>query len=549
MKVKVLICLLLSLLTTISLHAQNHIDSDSIRTAQLKIRIDSLRKITPGVPLVIDGDTLLRLYARKGGLLPEQRVEAAKKQILISGKRLSLAKDSCYVWKGDFFTDIMVGNDVVMSIADEDALWENTTQEELANRYCNVIKAKIEELHEEYGLQKKLIGVMWVIVILLGQWALYRLTRWLHRRWHLQLTRKLLKRAKPINIKDYQLMSRRQLVVAILGGHRILFYIIIILQLLVSIPLIFSAFPETKDIASSFLGYIISPVKDIFHAVVGFLPDLIKIIVIVLCFRFLVKGIKYFTNEIAEGKLKIRGFYPDWAHTTFVILRVLCYSIMFVMIWPLLPNSDSKVFQGVSVFLGIVVSLGSTSIVGNVMAGLVITYMRPFKIGDLIKYGETEGFVIEKTVLVTRIRTRKNEVITIPNSNLLTSQTSNYTVAAHDYGIIVHTKIAISYDVNWQLVRQLLLDAVAATPNLETEPKPFVHVNRLGEVYVEYEVNAYTRNSESLGATYSALRQNILDTFNNAGVEIVLPYLFDVRDNLETQIQHEKQSKQNTPSS
>ena len=166
--------------------------------------------------------------------------------------------------------------------------------------------------------------------------------------------------------------------------------------------------------------------------------------------------------------------------------------------------------------------------------------MRPFKIGDFIKYGETEGFIIEKSVLVTRIRTRKNEIITIPNSNLLTSQTSNYTVAANDYGIIMHTKVTISYEVDWQHVRQLLLDAVAATPNLEKQPKPFVHVNTLGEFYVEYEVNAYTRNAELLGSTYSALRQNILDTFHKAGVEIMSPHVYGLRDNLETQIPSSK---------
>jgi small-conductance mechanosensitive channel len=275
---------------------------------------------------------------------------------------------------------------------------------------------------------------------------------------------------------------------------------------------------------------------------VAFLPDLVKIIIIIICFRYLVKGIRYIMNEIAEGKLKINGFYPDWARPTFVIVRMLLYSFMFVMIWPLLPSSNSEVFQGVSVFIGLIVSLGSSSIIGNVMAGMVMTYMRPFHIGDLIRYGDTEGFVIEKTVLVTRIRTRKNDVITIPNSNLLTSQTSNYTVAAKDYGIIVHTKVTIGYDMKWDLIRQLLLEAAAATPGIAKTPKPFVMVTALDDFYVEYEINAYTHHADLLSTTYSVLRQNILDKFHTAGVEIMSPHIFAHRNDLELQIPKEQQN-------
>ena len=245
-------------------------------------------------------------------------------------------------------------------------------------------------------------------------------------------------------------------------------------------------------------------------------------------------------NEIGSGRLKINGFYADWAQPTYLILRVLCYSFMIVMIWPLLPSSDSQVFQGVSVFIGIIVSLGSSSIVGNVMAGMVMTYMRPFHVGDFIKYGDTEGFVIEKTVLVTRIRTRKNDVITIPNANLMTSQTTNYTFSAQNYGVIVHTKVTIGYDMQWQVIRDLLLAAAAKTSHLQKKPEPFVRVTALDDFYVEYEINAYTRKSELLGDIYSELHQNILDSFHSNGVEIMSPHIFAHRNDLPVQIPEKK---------
>jgi len=515
--------------------------SDSLRRALMKARIDSLRNITPGASVVIDGDTILTLYARKGGMLPEDRAKSIERLIISHGKRLTFFSDSCYVYEGEFFTDVMLGNDVIMSVTDEDGLWQNTKRNELAERYKQRIEEKIKELHEKYGLQQKLFGLLYVLIIIVLQWLAIKLTLWLYRRWRIRLLRRLLKRAKPLNIKDYEVLNVHRQGILFLILCKIALVIVIFWQLLFTIPLLFSAFPETKDFAYTIFGYILDPVKSIFGAVIGYIPNLFQIIVIVFCFRYLVKGIRYLMNEIGNGNLKINGFYADWAQPTYVIVRVLLYSFMFVMIWPLLPSSNSEVFQGVSVFIGVIVSLGSSSIVGNVMAGMVMTYMRPFRIGDFIRYGDTEGFVIEKTVLVTRIRTRKNDVITIPNSNLLTSQTSNYTVAAHDYGIVVHTKVTIGYDMHWQHIRKLLIDAAQATPGIEKKPAPFVVVTALDDFYVEYEVNAYTHQSDTLPIIYSTLRQNILDNFHEAGVEIMSPHIFAHRNDLELQIPKHQQ--------
>ena len=257
----------------------------------------------------------------------------------------------------------------------------------------------------------------------------------------------------------------------------------------------------------------------------------------------MLKIIRYFANEIAVGRLKINGFYTDWAMPTYTILRILLYSFMLVMIWPLLPSSDSEIFQGVSVFIGVIVSLGSTSVVGNVMAGLVMTYMRPFHIGDFIRFGDTDGEVIEKTMLVTRIRTRKNEIITIPNSNLLGAQTSNFTSSAHRYGVIVHTKVTIGYDEPWKKIEQLLLNAADATDGIKRTPKPFVRITSLDDLYVEYEINGYTERTKSIPVIYSTLHQNILDCFHTAGVEIMSPHIEALRHDLPVQIPQEDQQK------
>lgn len=518
-----------------SLSAQNAM-LDSVRMAEMKGRIDSLRSVTPGVPLVIDEDTLFVLYSRYGGILPEIRVERARQEIMTQGRRLTFFTDSIYVYESDFTSDVMAGNHLILSITDIDALWQEKPRQELANHYASLIEEKIKEIHEDYGLRQKLLGLLMVVIIIVLQWLFIKLTNWLYRRWKFRLTRLVMRRALPLVIKDYEVLNKHRQGALFLMLYRLLRIGLIVVQLLITIPVLFSLFPETKSLTITVLGYIWDPTTDIFWGVIGYLPKFFKILVIIICFRYLVKGLHYLSNEIASGRLRINGFYPDWAVPTYHILRVLCYSFMFVMIWPLLPNSNSEVFQGVSVFLGVIVSLGSTSIIGNLMAGLVMTYMRPFHQGDFIRFGEVEGFVLEKTALVTRIRTRKNEIITIPNSNLMSAQTSNFTFAAHNYGIIVHTKVTIGYDMKHEVIENLLLDAARATKHIEKKPLPFVRVTKLDDFYVEYEINAYTKHSEWLSDIYSQLHQNILDHFHSAGVEIMSPHIFGLRNDLELQI-------------
>jgi len=514
---------------------------DSLRIARRKARIDSLRNILPGVPLVVEGDTLFKLYNRKGGMQPEARVENIREEISAAGRSMQLIPDTVYVFEGDYTTDIMSGSKVIMSVTDDDALWQNTTRQQLGAEYKDVIEAKIKAMHERYGLQQKMKGVLYVVGIIVVMVLLVWIVNWCFRRWRFRIVRTLLRRSSHIAIKDYEVFNMHRVGILYMTAYNVVRYTVILLVLFFCIPMVFAVFPETKPLTYTIFGYVWNPFVGIVKAVVGFLPDFFQIVVIILCFRYLVKGLRYLMNEIGSGRLKINGFYADWAQPTYYILRLLCYSFMLVMIWPLLPNSNSEVFQGVSVFIGLIISLGSSSIIGNIMAGMVMTYMRPFRVGDFIKFGDSEGFVIEKTVLVTRIRTRKNNVITIPNSNLMGSQTTNFTFSAQNYGLVVHSKVTIGYDMNWQLIRKLLLEAAQKTRNIKQHPEPFVLVTALDDYYVEYEINAYTNDYQRLPVIQSELHHNILDTFHTNGVEIMSPHIYAHRTDLELQIPKEQQ--------
>lgn len=309
-----------------------------------------------------------------------------------------------------------------------------------------------------------------------------------------------------------------------------------LLQLLITVPLLFAIFPQTKGLAYQIFSYIWNPIKNILVGIVDYIPNLFAILIICFAVKYLVRLVHYLSREVEAGRLKFGGFYPDWAMPTYHIIRFLLYAFMIAMIYPYLPGAKNGVFQGISVFVGLIISLGSSTVIGNVIAGLVITYMRPFKLGDRIQLNDTTGNVIEKTPLVTRIKTPKNEVVTIPNSFIMSSHTVNYSASAREYGLIIHSEVTIGYDVPWRQVHQLLIEAALNTPGVIDDPRPFVLETSLSDWYPVYQINAYIREADKLAQIYSDLHQNIQDRFNEAGIEIMSPHYMAMRDGNESTI-------------
>ena len=510
--------------------------ADSVKHLQQKQRIDSLRKVTPGVPVVVEGDTLFYLYAKRGGHTPQQRAEMDAADILELGKRFNLRPDSLYMESSDIVTDLMYDNKVIASFIDQDGLWENCTRDRLAAHNRKVIVDKLKEMKDEHGLWQLGKRILYFVLVLVGQYFLFRLTIWLFKKLKVRIQRLKDTKLKPFSIQDYELLDTQKQVNLLIFLSNLLRYIIMFLQLLLTVPLLFSIFPQTKSLAYQLFSYIWIPVKSIFTSVVEYIPNLFTIFVIWYAVKYLVRFVHYLANEVKSERLKIRGFYSDWAEPTFHIIRFLLYAFMIAMIYPYLPGSKSGVFQGISVFVGLIVSLGSSTVIGNIIAGLVITYMRPFKLGDRIQLNETTGNVIEKTPLVTRIRTPKNEVVTIPNSFIMSSHTVNYSTSAREYGLIIHSEVSIGYDIPWRQTHQLLIEAALNTPGVIDDPRPFVLETSLSDWYPVYQVNAYIKEADRLADIYSDLHQNIQDKFNEAGIEIMSPHYVATRDGSQSTI-------------
>lgn len=510
--------------------------ADSLKLAKQRLRIDSLRRMTPGIPVIVEGDTLYYLFAKRGGHTPQQRAEMNAAAITELGKRFNLQPDSVYIESSDIVTDLMYGNKVLSSFTDQDGLWEGCSRDQLAAAKRKVIVDKLKVMKDEHSLWQLGKRVLYFILVIVGQFLLFKLTIWLFNKLKARIQRLKDTKLKPISIQDYELLDTQKQVNLLVFLASLLRYAVMLLQLILTVPLLFAIFPQTKDLAYKLFSYIWEPIKSIFLGIVEYIPNLFTIFVIWLAVKYLVRLVRYLASEIQLERLKIGGFYADWAMPTFHIVRFLLYAFMIAMIYPYLPGSKSGVFQGISVFVGLIVSLGSSTVIGNIIAGLVITYMRPFKLGDRIKLNDTTGNVIEKTPLVTRIRTPKNEVVTIPNSFIMSSHTVNFSQSARDYGLIIHSEVSIGYDIPWRKTHQLLIEAALNTPGVVDDPRPFVLETSLQDYYPVYQVNAYIKDANQLAQVYSDLHQNIQDRFNEEGIEIMSPHYIATRDGSETTI-------------
>jgi small-conductance mechanosensitive channel len=335
---------------------------------------------------------------------------------------------------------------------------------------------------------------------------------------------------KSLKIKNIEVLNEDRIIEILLLGNKILKFALLLFSFYTYLTIIFSLFTFSSHWAETLLGYILNPLNTVWTSFINFLPNLFFIVVLVFVFNYLIKAVKFIFNEIDRGTLEIPGFHKDWAVPTYKIVRFLILVLAVIIIFPYLPGSDSPFFQGISVFLGILFSLGSSSAISNMVAGVVLTYMRPFKLGDRVKIADTIGDVVEKTLLVTRIRTTKNVDITIPNSMVLGSHIINFSSSSEDKGLILHTTVTIGYDVPWKKVHELLIAAANETEHIKKDPRPFVLQTSLDDFYVSYELNAYTDKPQMMQKIYSELHSMIQDKFNEAGVEILSPHYSALRD-------------------
>ncbi len=490
-----------------------------------------LKTVKPaGAPVVVNDQTLFYIQAKILSISPENRAQIITERITKLAKDPLLNIDSIVVSDAETTTDIVSGELTIMTITEMDAAAAGRPRLELANENAKIIKKAIQDYRKVYGLKSLGLEMLIALIATAALILIFIFNKKLFLKLYAQLYAWKDVQIHAVKFQKLELISSAQLtyfLVKLAKGARAS---IIILLLYFYLLLVLGLFPWTRKIYLAILGYILSPLEAVGRSITSYLPNLFFLLVIILVAYYGLKLIKLIFTAMEKGSIVIPGFYSDWARPTYKIVRLVIIAFATVVAFPYLPGSGSSAFKGVSIFAGVLLSFGSAGAISNAIAGVILTYMRAFKIGDRVKIADTVGDIIDKTLLVTRIRTIKNEEITVPNSMVLGSHIVNYSASAKDLGLILHSTVTIGYNAPWRKVHELLIAAARATDNIKKEPVPFVFQTALNDFYVSYEINAYTDQPNKMAVIYADLHRNIQDKFNEAGVEIMSPHYSALRD-------------------
>jgi small-conductance mechanosensitive channel len=283
-------------------------------------------------------------------------------------------------------------------------------------------------------------------------------------------------------------------------------------------------FPYTQPWGRRLGGYVVRFLGHLAIAAVNALPGIFSCIVIFLITRWVVRLSKSFFLQVAGGNIRISWMDPDIAHATQRIFSFLIWIFALVVAYPYIPGSSTEAFKGISVFFGVVVSLGSTGIINQAMSGLFVVYSKALKTGEWVRVDDKEGEVLEVGLLAVKIRTIEQQEVTVPNSVIVNTKTTNYTRVGLNDGSIGSVTVTIGYDAPWRQVHALLLLGAERTPSVRKSPAAYVVQRALSDFYAEYTLIVHLENEALRVATLSTLHANIQDAFNEYGVQIMSPH-------------------------
>ncbi|WP_315787946.1 mechanosensitive ion channel family protein [Fischerella sp. JS2] len=485
-----------------------------------------------GTPVILGDKTLFIIKKNVGSFSPQERSQAVTNRIETIANDPSIRINGLKVLDEQDTTNIVLGEKLIFTLTDNDAKAAGKSRQELAQEYVQIIDDSISKYREERSLNNILKGFLYSFLSTLGLFIFLKIFNHIFPKIITRVQNWRGIRIPAIRIQDIELLPASRVSNIVTRVVKLLRLILILGVIYVYVSLVLSFFPWTRQLSSRLISYFLVTIYQGWLAFAAYFPNLFALGLIFFVTYYVLKIIRPIFTELRNGNISFPGFYPDWAEPTYKLVFFLIIALAFVLAFPYLPGFGSPAFQGISVFLGILFSLGSTAVVANVVAGTILIYTRAFQIGDRIKIGDAIGDIVEKTLLVTRIRTIKNVIITIPNGTVLTSQIINYSALAQDpnYHLILHTTVTLGYDLPWRKVHQVLIDAALATKDILAEPVPFVLQTSLDDFYVSYELNAYTNKPMLMAVIYSQLHQNLQDKCNEAGIEILSPHYSAIRD-------------------
>ena len=473
--------------------------------------------------VILDGEALCRV--RGVTAYPaERRAQNIAARIQALAADPLLLPESLHVEETVDRSNILGGDDrFVMSVFDADAALEGISRQHLAEGIrTRFIEAVISYRHDR-STRVLLINTAYALAATVG---LVLLLVFLHRafRWSLATAEPhFMTRIEGLEVQSFRIIQAKRLWTTLHGLLHTLHIVLLMVIGYMYLNLVLGLYPWTRSLARRLFAVFLDPLRTMGTAFLDALPNLAFLGILIVVTRYGLKAVGLFFIGMAHGTVTLSGFEREWAMPTYRIIRLLVIAFALVVAYPYIPGSQSEAFKGISIFLGVIFSLGSSSFIGNMIAGYTMTYRRAYKLGDHIRVNEIEGDVVEMRLLVTHLRTVKNEEVVVPNSLILNSHVINYTTLARSRGLILHTAVGIGYEVPWRQVEAILRMAAERTPGLLSKPQAFVLQKSLGDFAVTYELNVYSDDPQAMPQLYTALHQNILDLFNEHGIQIMTP--------------------------
>ena len=473
-------------------------------------------------PVRVDGSILF--YVRGvSSYTAETRAKTIQQRIARAAANYANPADSVKAMMEGDRLRVYAGKEFIMNVYAADAEAEGIN----ATIFAEIVVEKTKTIIKQYRHERspaviKANSIKAGLTLVLMLVCLFFFI-WIFRRFNEGFKNRMKNRIDKLENVSFKLIQSDQLLRILHLFYQAFRMVIIAVITIAFADYILSLFPWTKAISVYLLELVLDPIQGMAKGFIDYLPSLIFLIFIFLATRYFLKLFRLFFTGIANEGIAIHNFDPEWAMPTYDLVKLLIIVFAVVVAFPYIPGSSSSAFQGISVFLGILFSLGSSSFVANVIAGYSMTYRRAFKNGDRIQVNDYAGFVEEQSLMVTRLRSVKNEEIVIPNSVMLNSSVINYSIRAREKGIILHTTVGIGYETPWRQVDAMLKLAADRTPGLLKDPPPYVLKKELGDFCVTYEINAYCNDAINMYTFYTQLHENILDIFNENNVQIMTP--------------------------
>jgi small-conductance mechanosensitive channel len=479
-------------------------------------------------PVEVRGQVLFEVQAPTGKLQIPDRAARIQERV-VAAVRAGRRGSDVRVEERAAASDVYAGPDFAFSVWEEDAARAATPRPVLVAERAEALRKLLDRAATETEPRSLLLTGGRIAAATVALALFLVATRFLVRQARLRFARLYRRRLRKLR-RGVPGLSAIRVGKLARGLLRLCGLAAAAVAVVIWLQFILSKLPWTRGAARSAFRFAWDAVATVAARIADYVPNVFYIVIIVLLTRGLLKLVRAAFREVEIGRFTIAGFHADWAPPTFNLVRILVVAVAAVAIFPYLPGAGSSAFQSISIFVGVLVSLGSSTAVANAIAGVILTYMRPYAVGDRIRSGDAEGMVLEKNLLVVRLRTDKNEEVTLPNATVLGGHVTNYSALARRVGYIVHTSVTIGYAEPWRKVHALLLAAARGSPGLADEPAPFVLQTALDDFYVRYELNVYCRAPERLPAILAALHERIQDQFAAAGVEIMSPHYTSLRD-------------------